>query len=167
MFETKKHKKTHWLSGAILLLKKTHKKLVNVFLCFFVKKNTKNTLALRCNSIAEKKTKKNWSLYFCVFRKKNTKKQKHIGSLVQFYCWKKDKIKFGQCVFVFFVKKNPQKHICSLVQSFCWKKRQEKFSHCVFVFFVKKKPQKHKNTLGVWCNLCGGKPQNRIGSCTS
>ena len=48
-------------------------------------------------------------VFLCFRYKKTHKHKKHIGSLLQFYCWKRKTKKIGQCVFVFFVKKT-QKH---------------------------------------------------------
>ena len=109
VFFVKKHKntKTHRLSGAVLLLKKRQKKI--------------------------------WSLCFCVFHKKkhkNTKTQKHIGPLVQFYCWKKHNQKFFPCVFVFFVKKhkNTKTHWLSGLILLLKKTQPKIWSLCFCVF---------------------------------
>ena len=47
---------------------------------------------------------------------------------------------------------------------FVLKKDKETFGHCVFVFFRRNKTQKH---IGCLMQSLWGKPQNRLGSCTS
>ena len=146
--------------------------------CVFGKITQKhtNTLALWCNSIAEKKTKKFGHCVLCFLEGKKTKThwkknnpivekrrqkhiwlffflskktQKHTGSLVQSYCWKKDQTNFRKKQ----QHKNTRTHRLSGA-ILILKEDKETFGHCVFVFFEEEKNT--KNTLGVWCNLCGG-----------
>ena len=153
--------------------------------CVFGKITQKhtNTLALWCNSIAEKKTKKFGHCVLCFLE---GKKNKNTLEKEQPYCWKKETK--THLVIFFSSEKNTKTHWLSgailllkkrpnkLGQFFCvFRKKQqhkntrthrlsgaililkedkETFGHCVFVFFEEEKNT--KNTLGVWCNLCGG-----------
>ena len=81
-----------------------------------------------------------------LFGEKNTKRQKHIGSLVQSYCWEEEKKWVN--VFLCFPEKNTKKHRLSDA-ILMLKKDKETFGQCVFVFFGKKntKTQKHIGCL--------------------
>ena len=108
-------------------------KFTKVIFVFFGRKKHKNTLALWCNLIVQKKDK-------------NTKTHSLSGAILML---KKDKETFCQCVFVLFGEKNTkrQKHIGSLVQSYCWE--EEKKWVNVFLCFPEKntKTQKHIGCL--------------------
>ena len=146
--------------------------------CVFGKITQKhtNTLALWCNSIAEKKTKKFGHCVLCFLEGKKTKthwkknnpivekrRQKHIWLF--FFLRKKNTKTHWLSGAILLLKKRPNK----LGQFFCvFRKKQqhkntrthrlsgaililkedkETFGHCVFVFFEEEKNT--KNTLGV------------------
>ena len=122
------------------------------FCAFGIKKhiNTKNTLVLCCNSIAEKERQK--KIGQCVFvffvkKHKNTKTHRLSGAVLLL---KKRQKKFGHCVFVFFTKKT-QKHKNTLALWFnsTAEKNTTKNFFLVFLCFLLKntKTQKHIGSL--------------------
>ena len=84
---------------------------------------------------------------FVLFGEKNTKRQKHIGSLVQSYCWEEEK-KWVNVFLCFPEKKHKNTKTHRLSGAILMlKKDKETFGQCVFVFFGRKK---HKNTKTHW-----------------
>ena len=102
-------------------------------------------------------------VFLCCRYKKTHKHKKHIGSLLQFYCWKrKTKKNWSMCFCVF--RKKTQKHIDSLVLFYCWKKTKKIWSLCFCVFHKKNtKTQKHIGPLVQF--YCWKKHNQKFGPC--
>ena len=140
-FGIKKHintKNTLVLCCNSIAEKERQKKIGQCVFVFFVKKH-KNTKTHRLSGavlLLKKRQKKFGHCVFVFFTKKNTKTQKHIGPLVQFYCWKKHNQKFFPCVFVFFVKKhkNTKTHWLSGLILLLKKTQPKIWSLCFCVF---------------------------------
>ena len=122
----------------------TFNKIGSMCFCVFRKKH-KNTKTHRLSGaiIMLKKDKETFcQCVFVLFGEKNTKRQKHIGSLVQSYCWEEEK-KWVNVFLCFPEKKHKNTKTHRLSGAILMlKKDKETFGQCVFVFFGKK----HKNT---------------------